>query len=203
MQKQRLLNLLLNNREEIELKQRPCGILDKFSCTFNSATVPMTLAHSDDNGSYLQKGCPKYLYYVGDSSCVIALCENGTYYINKRSGTKYQRFMLIVRKYTSWIESIGRRSKIEPSFKCLQLLVELIRKILCRTTLCLTDGTTVWEKNEKTDFVVSRHGNAKHPRASTYYRQNPILRQETKDKLSNGVPSGKTYRDLVKQAEVK
>ena len=39
-----LLNLLLNNPEEMELKQRPCGIRDNFSCTFNSAIVPMTLA---------------------------------------------------------------------------------------------------------------------------------------------------------------
>ena len=57
-------------------------------------------------------------------------------------------------------------------------------------------------KNEKRDVVVSRHGNAKHPHATTYYRQNPILRQETKEKLRNGVPSGKACRDLVKQVEI-
>ena len=77
------------------------------------------------------------------------------------------------------------------------------KNILSHYFICLTDGTVVWEKIEKRDFVVSRHGNAKHPHASTYYCQNPILRQETKEKLSNGVPSGKAYRDLVKQEEVK
>ena len=60
-----LLNLLFSDSEEMELKQRPCGIRGNFSCTFNSAVVPMNLARSDHNGTYLQKGCPKRLYYLG------------------------------------------------------------------------------------------------------------------------------------------
>ena len=86
-----LLNLLLNYTEELELKQRPCGIRNNFSCTFNSTIVSLDLAHSDDNGAYLQKRYLKRLYYVGDSSCVTTHCQNGTYYINKRSGAKYQK----------------------------------------------------------------------------------------------------------------
>ena len=96
-----LLNLLLNNPEEMELKQRPCGICDNFSCTFISAIIQINLARSDDNGAYLHKGCPKCLCYVGDSSCATAHCENGTYYINKHSSTKYQKIYVDLRKYTS------------------------------------------------------------------------------------------------------
>ena len=82
----------------MELKQRPCDIPGNFNCTLNFAIVPMNLARSDDNGAYLQKGFPKRLYYVWDSTWVTAHCEDGTYYFKKRSCTKYQNIYVDCKK---------------------------------------------------------------------------------------------------------
>ena len=109
----------------------------------------MNLARSDDNGPYLQKGCPKRLYYVQDSSCVTAHCENGTYYINKSSGTKYQKIYVDCKEEYE-LYKIYRQNKQNKVFiQMFQLLAQLIRKIFCRAILCLTNGTMVREKMKK------------------------------------------------------
>ena len=187
----------------MELKQRPCGIPDNFSCTLNSAIVPTNLARSDDNGAYFQKGCPKRLYYVWDSSCVTAHCEDGAYYFKKQSHTKHQKIYVGCKKVYE-LNRIYSQNKQNRAF--IQMFATGRRvdqkNILWHYFMFYRwiDGVG---KNEKRDFVMSRHRNAKRPHASTYYRQNPVLRQKSKDKLSSGVLIGKAYRDLVKQAGVK
>ena len=69
--------------------------------------------------------------------------------------------------------------------KCLQMFATA-RKVDQKNILAHYFMSYRWSdgvgNNEKRDFAASRHGNAKHLHASTYYRQNPILRQETKER---------------------
>ena len=60
---QTILNILLKNPQDFELKSKPSGILDNIVFTLNKNIVPVESAKADDNGSYIYKGNPKKFYH--------------------------------------------------------------------------------------------------------------------------------------------
>ena len=53
---QTILNILLKNPQDFELKSKPSGIRDNRVFTLNKNIVPVESAKVDDNGSYIYKG---------------------------------------------------------------------------------------------------------------------------------------------------
>ena len=59
----KILNILLKNPQDFELKSKPSGIRDNRVFTLNKNIVPVESAKVDDNGSYIYKGNLKKLYH--------------------------------------------------------------------------------------------------------------------------------------------
>ena len=60
---QTILNILLKNPQDFELKSKPSGIRDNRVFTLNKNIVPVESAKANDNGSYIYKGNPKKFYH--------------------------------------------------------------------------------------------------------------------------------------------
>ena len=103
----------------------------------------MTLKRSDDNGVYLQKGCPKRL---------CAHCENGTYYINRRIGTRYQKIYVDCKEVYE-LNRIYRQYKQNRAF--IQMFATA-RRVDQKNILSHYFVSYRWNddvrKNEKRDF---------------------------------------------------
>lgn len=201
-----VINILLNNPSDFELKHKPSGIRKNFVCTLNSELVSIENARADDNGAYLHKGCPKRFYYVEYEngtikSCATARSENGVYYVNDRRGAKYmKRTVQSCDVYE--LTRMYRQSKNNPKF--MQTIASL-RKADSSKPLQYYLLTYRWmdnEEHDENDFILPRHGNATKPHAGVYYKQNPELKKKALSKIENGDSSAKVYRDLVIEAKV-
>ena len=56
---QTIMNILLQNPEELDLKHKPSAIRDDNMFTLDRRTVSIESAKADDNGAYISKGRPK------------------------------------------------------------------------------------------------------------------------------------------------
>ena len=57
-----ILNILLQNPEELNLKEKPSGIRENKMFTLDMREIPISSAEADDNGAYISKGSAKRLF---------------------------------------------------------------------------------------------------------------------------------------------
>ena len=69
---QSLINILLQNPEDFNLKQKPSGIRENKMFTLDMREIPISSAKADDNGAYISKG-------------------NGVWYVNIRDSKNYRK----------------------------------------------------------------------------------------------------------------
>ena len=60
---QTILNMLLKNPQDFELKSKLSGVRGNRVCTLDKNIVPVESAKADDNGSYISKENPKKFYH--------------------------------------------------------------------------------------------------------------------------------------------
>ena len=87
-----ILNILLQNPEELDLKHKPSGIRENKMFTLDARSVSINSAKADDNGSYISKAKPKQTYWYGEDGARTAhKNENYVWYVNERCGSSYKR----------------------------------------------------------------------------------------------------------------
>ena len=92
-----ILNILLQNPEEFQLKQKPSAIREireNKIFTLDMREIPVSSAEADDNGAYISKGS-------ATRSRTAHKSENGTWYVNVRKAKTHDVTFLKV-KFMSW-----------------------------------------------------------------------------------------------------
>jgi len=87
-----ILNILLQNPEELDLKHKPSAIRENKIFTLDKREIPISSAEADDNGAFISKGSAKQYYTYGLSSSTTAhKSENGAWYVNVKVSKGYKR----------------------------------------------------------------------------------------------------------------
>lgn len=68
---QSLINILLQNPEDFNLKQKPSGIRENKMFTLDMREIPMSSAKTDDNGAYIYKGS---VTMCNNCMCTMCIC---------------------------------------------------------------------------------------------------------------------------------
>ena len=187
-----ILNILLQNPEEFQLKQKPSAIRENKIFTLDMRKIPVSSAEADDNGAYNSKGS-------ATRSRTAHKSENGTWYVNVRKAKTYTRCYVsesevyeLVRRY--------RISKNNPDFS----------RTIPTFTACddrepkphyLVMYRWAGEHQGPEDFVLSRHGNATRSTTNAYYRKDPKLLQEIDDMLQKGMSKDRVYNNIATRKE--
>ena len=80
-----IINVLLNNPEELEFKQKPSAIREDRVFTLDSRKISMESASADDNGAYLSKGTAKKYFVFNENMCRTAhLGNNCDWYVRAK-----------------------------------------------------------------------------------------------------------------------
>lgn len=89
---QSLINILLQNPEDFNLKQKPSGIRENKMFTLDMIEIPRSSAKADDNGAYISKGSvTKFYVYNENRSRTSHKDGNGVWYVNVRDSRGYRK----------------------------------------------------------------------------------------------------------------
>ena len=89
---QSLINILLQNPEDFNLKQKPSGIRENKMFTLDMIEIPRSSAKADDNGAYISKGSvTKFYVYNENGSRTSHKDGNGVWYVNVRGSRGYRK----------------------------------------------------------------------------------------------------------------
>ena len=193
--------VLLKSPQDIERSDKVTGIRTNFACTFHEDKVPINqVKKADGNGAYLYKGNPKRLYFFNDNQCVSCHFDRDQekYFINERINSRYQR-KYVLSDYVFELQRTYHQSKLNPTF--LRMMA-FIRPVDQDNHIPYYFLSYQWTDGVEKEFLVGRHGNAKHPHAPTYFRQTNQIKKKAEERLEAGHSSGKVYRDLIKDAKV-
>lgn len=192
---QTIMNILLQNPEELDLKHKPSAIRDDNMFTLDRRTVSIESAKADDNGAYISKGKAKKTYwYSEDGAGTAHKNENGVWYVNERWHKGYKH------KYVPEHE-VYEMSRQYHSSKHNPTFTRTIITIRCVTKQEMNPFYMViykWSSAKKGPFIVPRHGNACKPQASQYYRKDPSLCHEVDKQLASGLSTDQVYNNLSK-----
>ena len=87
-----ILNILLQNPEELSLKEKPSAIRANKMFSIESRKIPIASAKADDNGAYNNNGSvTKFYRYNEEGSRTAHKNENNVWYINVRSSRGYSK----------------------------------------------------------------------------------------------------------------
>ena len=89
-----ILNILLDNPEELDLKHKPSAIREDKIFTLDQRVIPIASAEADDNGAYISKGNAKHYYqYSSTSGSRTVHLENGVFFANRKAAKATKRIM--------------------------------------------------------------------------------------------------------------
>ena len=89
---QSLINILLQNPRDFNLKQKPSGLRENKMFTLDKREIPMSSAKTDDNGAYISKGSvTKFYMYNEEGSRPSHKDGNGVWYVNIRDSKGYRK----------------------------------------------------------------------------------------------------------------
>ena len=87
-----ILNILLDNPEELDLKHKPSAIREDKIFTLDQRVIPIASAEADDNGAYISKGNTKrYYQYSSTSGSRTVHLENGVFFANRKAAKVYKK----------------------------------------------------------------------------------------------------------------
>ena len=114
-----ILNLILTNPEEMDLRKKPSGIRHSTAFTLNRQTVPIASAKSDDNGAYVFCGTAQkhFRFDKAKNEAAVAHYDSTVerYYINIRESRAYQQ-NFIDNDDIYVLSRIYKQSKHNPGF---------------------------------------------------------------------------------------
>ena len=87
-----ILNILLDNPEDLDLKHKPSAIREDKIFTLDQRVIPIASAEADDNGAYISKGNAKrYYQYSSTSGSRTVHSENGVFFANRKLSKGYKK----------------------------------------------------------------------------------------------------------------
>ena len=200
---QTILNILLKNTEEFELKSKPSGIRDKRVFTLNKNIAPVESAKADDNGGYIYKGNPKKFYHWNLQNAP-RCCHNDKLknccVVKERDPTSSSNFVDVIVD-ESQVYEIKRSYKQNKYNPWLTNIISQVNPVSSQHYhhyyLMIYKTASQEEDAVVPPFIMPRHGNATNPGICAYYRQELSVK-ETIDKLINlGQSNDRIYVDLA------
>ena len=198
----KILNILLKNPQDFELKSKPSGIRDNRVFTLNKNIVPVESAKVDDNGSYIYKGNLKKLYHW-DLQNAPWCCHHdklkNCWIVKERDPPRSSNFVDIVDESLVYkIKRPYRQNKYNP---WLTNIISQVKPVSCQHYhhyyLMIYKTASQEEDAVAPPFIMPRHGNATNPGTCAYYRQDSSVK-ETIDKCINlGQSNDRIYVDLA------
>lgn len=191
-----ILNILLQNHKELNLKEKPSAIRENKLFTLDMREIPISSAEADDNGAYISKGSAKRLFqYNSKGSRTVHKNENGAFYANVKISKGYRKDY-IPESEVYELTRYYNTSKFNPEFSRTIATVKAITdKELKPFYLVLYK----WAAGERKEFFLPRHGNAKKPTSSSYFRKDPRTFTVIDNLLDEGMPTDKVYNTLIKE----
>ena len=200
-----LLNVILCNPEDFEMKQKPVGIRKNFFCTLDRENIPVSSAKADDNGAYVRRGNFKSLIHVTfDTAQKVIMntrtCrkdDNSALYLNERVGSGYKR-AYIENEDVFELSREYRQSKANPTFSHMIATARRYNETSLQqyyvTCYRWMDGENQENLSNEENFVLPRHGNAVKPTAAVYYRTDSKVLCTSRKEITNN----KNYDDIYK-----
>ena len=199
---QTILNVLLKNPQDLELKSKPSGIRDNRVFTLDKNIVPVESAKADDNESYIYAGNPKK-FYDWDLQNAPRCCHHdklkNCWVVKERDPTRSSNFVDIVvdESQVYEIKRSYRQNKYNPWLTNIISQVKPVSSQHYHHYYLMIYKTASQEEDAVAPpFIMPRHGNATNPGASAYYRQDSF--KEIIDKRINlGQSNDRIYVDLA------
>jgi len=195
-----ILNILLQNPEELDLKHKPSAIRENKIFTLDKREIPISSAEADDNGAYISKGSVKQYYTYGLSNSTTAhKSENGAWYVNVKASKGYKRKYVSERNVYE-LTRLYRTSKNNPDFSRTIAFVQECNENEPKPFYLVMYR---WARDDQgpRDFVLPRHGNASRPTTNAYYRQDPKIFSEIDSMLEKGMSTDSIYSSISQQKE--
>ena len=87
-----ILNILLQNPEELNLKEKLSAIRENKIFTPDMRVIPISSAQADDIGAYISQGSDKRLFhYNSEGSRTVYKNENGVFYAIVKTSKGYKK----------------------------------------------------------------------------------------------------------------
>ena len=192
---QTLLNILLQNPEELNLKRKPSAIRENKLFTLDMREIPIESAKADDNGSYISRGSvTKFFVYNDQGSRTAHKNENGVWYINAKSSKGYNK-VYVPESEIYGLTGMYHVSKNNRKFSRTIVTVKAESKSDINPFYVVIYQ---WSADADTDFVLPRHGNATKPVSGPYFRKDPHLFEEIDNMLDKGLSTNQVYSTMSK-----
>ena len=200
---QTILNILLKNPQDFELKSKPCGIRDNRVFTLNKNIVPVESVKTDDNGGYIYKGNPKKFYHW-DLQNTPRCCHHdklkNCWVVKERDPTSSSNFVDVIID-ESQVYDIKRSYKQN---KCNPWLTNIISQVSPVSSqhyphyyLMIHKTASQEEDAVVPPFIMPRHGNATNPGVCAYYRQDSSVKETIDKRSSLDQSDDRIYVDLA------
>ena len=193
---QTILNILLQNPEEMNLKIKPAGKRENKVFTLDMREIPIKSAQADDNGAYISKGTvKKFFAYNDEGSRTAHKNENGAWYVNIKSSKAYNKVYVPENE----IYELSRQyhmSKNNPYFSRTVATVKCVMEKACKPFYLIIYK---WAGGADQVFLHPRHGNACKPTSGSYFRKDPSLLAEVDNLLESGMSTDQVYCTVAKR----
>ena len=204
-----IINMILCNPNDFEIKTRPMFIRKNFACTVNAENISIEECKADGNGVYTYVGKPVKYYFVSLIDKQVEKClmvnkdDENKFYFNQRSSNTNKTTYKKVYVEASSVYQLSRTYRKSKHNQFQQIIGTL--KDSNRVAISYFFLSYKWldgKDHNSDDFVVARHGNAKHPHCSEFNRAEKSLIKSTTEKLKSGKSPNATYHELIKESKV-
>mgnify|MGYP001800289267 CR=1 FL=1 len=154
--------------------------------------ISVASAESDNNGAYISKGnARRFFQYNADGTRTVHK-ENGIFYANVKTAKGYRRDY-VPENEDFELTRFYRASKWNPTFTRTIATVKGVQEKELRPFYLVMYK---WTEGKK-EFVIQRHGNAKKPTSSSYFRKDPEVFSTIDNLLDQGMSTDKIYSQMT------
>ena len=186
----------LKTKKSIAIRKNSVFTLDLDNTTIESMKA-------DDNGPYVYKGTTTKTYFYDTKDCFTVHKyrdddESVSYFYNKREGNSYVKQFVSTQKIYD-VTRRYRQSKFNPGFTNT---IVTVRPMSTGRDERYYLVSYKWNTEPTDDFILTRHGNAKKPSASSYYRQDPSIHHEIGEMVDTGMSNDSIYSKLINKKTI-
>lgn len=190
-----ILNILLDNPEELDLKHKPSAIREDKIFTLDQRVIPIASAEENDNGAYISKGNAKrYYQYSSTSWSRTVHLENGVFFDNRKAAKGYKKDYVPTEEVYE-LTRYYKTNKANPSFSRTFVTVKAVNEREPKPWYLVLYK---WAGGTK-EFILQHHGNAMKPTASAYFRKDPVVSEVIDEYLDQGLSVDNIYATMSKQ----
>lgn len=191
---QSIINILLQNPEDFNLKQKPSGIRENKMFTLDMREIPISSAKADDNGAYISKGSvTKFYVYNENGSRTSHKDGNGVWYVNVRDSRGYRKEIVPPNQIFE-LKREYHASKSNPKFSRAITTIKAYTEKKPRPFYVVTYK---WADGADERFDLPRHGNATKPTSGQYYRKDPSLFSKVDSLIGKGLSTDQVYTSIA------